>query len=127
MDKLNPRRALRAGLSRLSAPLLRDLSTEHRHALAAIAIAGVVLVSKNYALTATGTLTHVGPLVTALIGFLVAMPIMCRKYRPSLRDGRRLWRPALLMGVNLGVNNVALLAIFWWLRPQLVSPLSFLV
>ncbi|GAA2431874.1 hypothetical protein GCM10010191_52160 [Actinomadura vinacea] len=126
MDRERPLRVLPAGLRRLSGSPFSDLSAENMKILATVVVANLVTKAKNYFLVAVGVISSVGPIKVALVAMVVGFSVNYWVYRPALRCGWYVWRTVLLLGVNLGVNNVAVLYTFYWIRPQTVAPLGFL-
>lgn len=125
MNTERPLRARPARLKEFSRSLLSDSSVASAKVLAPIVIALVAVRTQNYALDALGVITDLGPFKVALAAQLVGILITYYVYRPSLLSNWSIWRPALALGVSRGVNNVAVLYVFVWIRPQFVAPLTF--
>ncbi|MFD0851105.1 hypothetical protein ACFQ07_02660 [Actinomadura adrarensis] len=82
--------------------------------------------AKGYLLVAVGVTGNVGPLTTAFVSLLFALPVHWCTYRP-LRSGWSIWRSALIRGIAQGVNHMAFQFVLRWVRLQVMQPLLFLV
>ncbi|MEV4003099.1 hypothetical protein [Actinomadura sp. NPDC049753] len=83
-------------------------------------------VANGFVLALTGVTKSVGPMTAACVSVFVGIPIMWVFFRPSLRSRWSVWMPSLLLGVSLGVNNMAYQNGLRWVQLQLLQPLSFL-
>ncbi|WP_433466232.1 hypothetical protein [Spirillospora sp. CA-128828] len=120
-------RDLLAGLRKRLETLLGDLRAADKKVLKMVMTAQVAGIANGYLLVATHTTKHVGPVTSVLIGVLFGTPVFWWYFRPSLRSRwSDVWGPSILVGIALGVNNVAFQYALRWVRIQVMEPLAFL-
>lgn len=126
MDRENPLRGLPARFKRYFGSPFADLSSVNKKVLTMVVLADVAGVATGYFLVAVGVTTNVGPFTTALVILVFGLPVHWLVFRPSLRNWL-LWRPALLLGVCLGANNIGLQHVLRWVPLIIMAPLAFLI
>ncbi|TDC50416.1 hypothetical protein E1281_21985 [Actinomadura sp. KC345] len=88
--------------------------------------ADTVSVAKGYFLVAVGVTANVGPVTTVLVSALSSTLVFWIVVRPSWRTIESAWATALLMGLNMAMNNIAFQFVLRWVHLHILAPLSFL-
>ncbi|MEU8309228.1 hypothetical protein AB0C84_37260 [Actinomadura sp. NPDC048955] len=83
-------------------------------------------VANGFVLALTGVTKNVGPMTAACVSVFFGTPVLWLFFRPSLRSRWSVWMPSLLLGISMGVNNMAYQNGLRWVQLQLLQPLSFL-
>lgn len=88
--------------------------------------ANAVGVANGFILALTGVTDNVGPMTAACVSVFFGTPVFWFFFRPELRSRWAVWMPSLLLGISLGMNNMAYQYGLRWVELQLLQPLSFL-
>lgn len=86
----------------------------------------VVNMSRGYLLVAAGVTDRLGPATTAFVNTMFGTIVFWVAFRPTWQTISLRWKPALLMGLNMALNNFAFQLCLRWVRANVLEPLLFL-